>query len=84
MPATREQIRVALNSPDFTPGEKSVIKWQFHLHGDFKTALWDAIKRADENNLDRLAMGFPLEVEAFRAWAWGNLAGRIRASGLNI
>ena len=73
-----------LASPDWTPGEKAVIKWQYRLLGNFHTALYNAIKFADGNNLDRLALGFPDEVAGFRAWAFGDLGRRLRAKGLEI
>jgi len=85
MPATHETIAEFLG-PDspWTDGVKSLIKWQFGLHGDFRTALWDAIKQADENNLRLLSLGFPLEVEAFLWWNRGDLAEKLRAAGLEI
>lgn len=84
MPATIEEIRKIILSPDWTQAEKEVVMWQFRLIGDFKKALWDAICRADELNLARLEMGFPTEIEGYRAWAMGDLARRLRAAGLSI
>ena len=84
MPATREKIGEFLNSPDWTEGEKFIIKWQFGILGDFKTALIEACCRADEGNLARLHYGFPEEVEAYLAWSRGNLGTRFRNAGLNI
>ena len=83
-----QKIGEFLESPDWTEGEKFIIKWQFnnslHLLGDFKTALIGAIKQADHGNLARLALGFPREVEGFRQWAYGDLGSRLRAAGLEI
>ena len=84
MPATHEQIREFLDSPDWTRGEKFIIQWQFGLFGDFRTALMDAIRSADEVNLRLLYRGFPDEVQAFRQWAYGDLGKRLRAAGLGI
>lgn len=84
MPATREKIGEVLTSPAWTDSEKFIVKWQFGLLGDFYTALIDAIKRADEKNLARLELGFPAEVQGFRAWAYGDLARRLRDAGLEI
>ena len=84
MPSTREQIGEFFNSPDWTEGEKFIIKWQFGILGDFKTALIEACCRADEDNLERLHRGFPEEVEAYLAWNRGNLGTRFRDAGLNI
>ena len=68
----------------WTNAEKAVIKWQFKLNGDFRTALWEAIKRADEGNLDRLALGFPDEVYGFRQWSQGDLGIRLLKAWLDI
>lgn len=84
MPATMEEISRILDSPDWTAGEKAVVEWQFHLHGDFMAALFEAIKVADTDNLARLERGFQDEVGGFRAWAWGDLGRRLRAAGLSI
>ena len=84
MPATYEQIGEFLISPDWTRGEKFIIEWQFGLLGDFRTALMDAIKNADDVNLHLLYRGFPDEVQAFRQWAYGDLGYRLRAKGLII
>lgn len=46
-------------------GERSLVNWQYSMMGGFESALWDAIKRADTGNLDRLAKGFPYHVEAY-------------------
>lgn len=84
MPASYEQIQKALMNPTRSELEKIIIMWQFHMLGDFHTALFDAIVRADEDNLDRLAYGFPNEVTGFRMWAYGDLGKRLRAEGLDI
>ncbi len=85
MSANHQQLGEFLGETSaWTNAEKAVIKWQFRLNGDFKTALWEAIKRADEGNLDRLALGFPDEVAGFRQWAHGNLGTRLRQAGLEL
>ena len=83
----RRVILEILNSDEYSDGEKDVLKWQFKFLGHFKTALFDCIKRADENNLDKLEMGFPEQVKAFRAWAFGepySLSQKFRATGLDV
>jgi len=45
------------------------LEFQFRIAGDFYTALFQAIQQADEDNLERLAKGFPEEVEAYKVWA---------------
>ena len=77
-----KKVRDMLASPDWTPAEKAVVKWQWRLYGDFFTALWNAIKLADDQNLARLARGFPDEVEGLHLWREEDLAVRLRAAGL--
>ena len=84
MPANIRQIGEFLESPAWTPAEKWVIKWQYRLLGDFHTALFDAIKRADEENLERLRLGFPEQLSGFLAWNRGTLGKRLREAGLEI
>lgn len=85
MPATREKLAEFLGEDStWGDGVKSLIKWQFSLHGDFYEALWGAIKQADDDNLRRLSMGFPLEVESFLDWSRGDLADRLRKAGLDL
>lgn len=50
------------------PGEQSLVKWQYQMHGGFFTALWKAISVADGENLERLANAFPLHVGAYRRY----------------
>lgn len=48
-----------------------IIAWQFptqNPHGSFATALTVAISHADDEQLDRLARGYPEEVAAIRRW----------------
>lgn len=54
---------------DFTRGEMFIIKWQYRLEtSHFMLALTKAMTLADEENLDRLARGWPKEVQALRAY----------------
>lgn len=77
-----EAVHKMLASPDWTEGEKWVVRWQWRLLGDFQQALSEAIKRADDGNLDRLRLGFPDQVAGFLAWNRGDLAQRLRAAGV--
>ena len=55
--------------------------------GGFHTALFFAIEKADDINLERLAKGFPDEVAGYRAWAYNepySLYRKLKATGLNI
>jgi hypothetical protein len=45
------------------------LMYQYHYSGDFETRLFRCIEQADEDNLGRLALGFPGEVEAYKVWS---------------
>ena len=45
--------------------EKFIFLWQYRMLGHFKTALIQTIIKADDNNLARLRLGFPDEVDGF-------------------
>ena len=48
-------------------GEIELLQWQYKGDlGNFKNYLWKAISNADNNHLNRLAMGFPEQVTAYR------------------
>jgi hypothetical protein len=84
MPATFQQLHEFLTSPDWTYGEKMIIRWQFRMLGDFETPLLEAIALADAGNLMSLRMGFPEIVDAYLAWTVGPLGDRFRAAGLQL
>jgi hypothetical protein len=54
-----------MNLDNLTKEEEFIVKWQYRLLGDFKTALIDAIKLADEGNLIKLSLSFPEEVRGY-------------------
>mgnify|MGYP001606128136 CR=1 FL=1 len=45
--------------------ERALVHWQYRRCGYFKKALWEAIALADDDNLERLRLGFPIEVEGY-------------------
>lgn len=49
-------------------GYDKYLEYQYRQTGDFYTLLFQAIQQADGKNLDRLAKGFPTEVEAYKCW----------------
>lgn len=49
-------------------GYDRYLDFQYGRSGDFMQALFTAIMKADTNNQDKLALGFPEEVEAYRCW----------------
>lgn len=53
---------------ELTPEEDWVYQWQYGYLGDFHSALFDAIKLADEKNLYRLWLGFPDEVNGYKKY----------------
>lgn len=73
----REGFQKLRDSTELTKGEKDYIfDFQYHLAGSFHKALYEAIHRADESNLYRLSLGFPDEVQGFKAWTRGDLYDR--------
>lgn len=54
---------------DLDPMERAVVEWQYKAIGDFKKALWEAIARADDKNLAKLWLGFPVEVMGYSKYA---------------
>ncbi len=82
----REGFLKLRESTELTKGEKDYIfDFQFHMAGSFHKALYEAIARADENNLHRLELGFPDEVQGFLAWTRGDLFDRAsRIAGGNV
>jgi len=74
------------NFDDLTEEEQFVVKWQYQMLGDFKTALVRAITKADEYNMQRLALGFPVEVQAYKRFTqeggwWETVA---KKAGLDV
>ena len=63
-----DQIYLWLFSEELTPEEDWIAKWQYGYLGHFHKALFEAICVADEENLDRLSLGFPDEVEGYRKY----------------
>ena len=76
------RIQAFLSDPNEPAESKAVLKWQWNLYGDFYTALFGAIKRADDENLERLRLGFPVEVRGFVWWNRGGLAKELREKGV--
>ena len=78
-----EGIWVEADEAPVTEGEHSLYRWQYYLTGDFEQKLWEAITQADSKNLERLGLGFPEHVEAYRRYSyergyWEALFARIR------
>lgn len=68
---------IAFGSLDgFTDVERAAIRWQFRSKGTagcvalgaFENALWTCLEAADTGNRQRLALGFPVEAEAYGSW----------------
>ena len=57
-----------MNFDSLTEEEQFIIKWKYNLLGDFKTALIHAITHADSDNIEKLALGFPKEVSAYKRY----------------
>ena len=82
-------IKAAANEVKITAEEEAVLLWQYRMLGHFRTALFEAIARADQANLSRLRMGFPIEVGGFdkftneEGW-WHATKEKARAAGWNL
>lgn len=63
-----DEVSRLTQSPKLNEGEKSLLKWQYNMHGDFFTGLWKAISHADLGNLARLKLAFPEHVIAYEAF----------------
>ncbi len=81
---TWERLHEALQRHEFGERETLIIMWQFRMLGGFKAALFEAIRLADPENLERLARGFPEEVAAFKEWRDGDMGGRLRQKGVPV
>lgn len=84
MPTDHATIGRFLRSDEWMEHEKFAIKWQYRLLGQFETALMEAIRQADEDNLRLLERGFPEQVDGYRAWVHGDLGARLRKAGLAV
>jgi hypothetical protein len=62
--------------------ETIILKWKWGWYGDFYKTLFEAIGRADHDNLHKLSAGFPNEVRAFIAWRETWIANSLEERGL--
>ncbi len=53
------------DSVEYRKAEQDLYYWQTGRLGGFKTALWDAISKADGTNRARLAEAFPESVDVY-------------------
>lgn len=61
----------ALHSDLLTDEQKWCVAWQRRydwMPTPFETALYALIANADDQNLDLIALGFPVAVSAYRRW----------------
>lgn len=80
-------LAAALSGDELALGEKRCLQWQFSTQvpmGGFFTALWKAIEIADGENLIRLKLAFPDDVEAYEAYMIGVLVRKWEALGIGI
>ena len=70
--------------------ERLMWNWEYKMMGDFQKALMEAICRADESNLSRLALGYPDHVSGYikytqeRGW-WEMVQRKVPAMpGINL
>ena len=57
------------NTENLNAEEQAVMEWQYGILGGFKSTLWEAITRADSQNLEALGKGFPDEVNGYKKFA---------------
>ena len=50
---------------ELTESEEFIFKWQYRALGQFKTALIEAIMLADDDNIAKLYLGFPNEIDGY-------------------
>lgn len=79
---SREEA-LALTS-SMSAGEQFIVRWQLSALGEFRTQLANLMARADENNFERLRLGFPSEARAMEGWLRGGLAQHLRELGLDL
>jgi hypothetical protein len=65
---TQEEIGLAIESDQLNSGEKRLLKFQYRQIGDFFKYLFEAMHRADFENVLKLAEGFPAEMCAVTSW----------------
>lgn len=78
----RAKRAAALESDEWTEGEKMILRWQYRELGGFWTHFFEALCRADDVNLDHLHRAFPSVVDAMRSWRYGDLGERLRDADL--
>ena len=66
-----------------TDAEYELYYWQYSDGDNFSSRLFKTIAKADTKNLNKLALGFPEEVDAYRRYAnedgyWDDLKKRIK------
>ena len=54
-----------MNYDNLTDGEIFIIDWQFNSAGGFRKCLAELMSKSDTSNLNRLAKGYPEEVQAY-------------------
>ena len=80
--SAREKARRILGTGELSPTEEIIIKWQHDYYGGFMKLLFDAIAHADDENLNRIARGFPEEVKAVRLYRTTWIAENLRERSL--
>lgn len=78
----------ALRSDLLTDEQKWCVAWQRRhdwMPTPFESALYTLIEHADDKNLDRIALGYPVAVRAYRCWTRERgFAARLRALPLGF
>ncbi len=83
----RESVRLVMTSTDFTLGEKQLLEHQlaeFCNPSAFTKSLFDFLYRCDGNNLAKMRVIFPEQVDAVLAWQTSDLAQRFQTKGIRL
>ena len=69
---------------ELNQAEQNLFYWQFGTAGSFTTKLFELIGNGDIPNQNKLALGFPDEVTAYRRYAneagyWDNIQKEMRS-----
>lgn len=76
---TYRELPILLRSREFTEGEKSYLEYYFGFTWGFTRNLFETIRSANPEERDKLALGYPEEVNAYVSWTTGSLKSRCDA-----
>ena len=81
-PRKQQTAREAYEDTSRPLVERLIIEWQKLVVTPFRYNLWRAIENADQDELDKLALGFPEEVHAIRIYRMTWINKKLQEEGL--